>query len=158
MSNRQFIHQSNISANFPCLEPRALRHEPWALSIGCRNRMQGWESVCWLVIGIPLRENRKVGSIYHIFVSCFWSKWNSYPSCWRNSAGKMKPRKFLVFDFSSFPRIHHFYLSKIQEFNISEIQKNGHLRFPKFRNSWVSEIFEKSFPIFPGMFPDCFLI
>ena len=26
------------------------------------NRMQGWESVRWLVIGITLPENRKVGS------------------------------------------------------------------------------------------------
>ena len=33
--------------------------------------MQGWESVCWLVIGITLPEHREIGSIYHIFVSCF---------------------------------------------------------------------------------------
>ena len=30
--------------------------------IGCRNRMQGWESVRWLVIGITSPKNRKVGS------------------------------------------------------------------------------------------------
>ena len=35
------------------------------------NLMQGWESVCWLVIGITLPENRKVGSFLGKNNSCF---------------------------------------------------------------------------------------
>ena len=38
---------------------------------GCRNRMQGWESVRWLVIGITLSGNRKVGSFLSKIDSCF---------------------------------------------------------------------------------------
>ena len=79
----------------------------------------------------------------------FWSKLNSYSRFCNNSGGKIDVRRFLVFDFSSFSRIHHFLLSKIQ---ISKFQKFKDwkakpLRFPKFRNSWVSELFETYFPI-----------
>ena len=48
---------------------------------------------------------RFYGKTIHVF----WSKLNSYPSSSRNSAGKINVRRFLVFDFSSFSRIHHFY-------------------------------------------------
>ena len=36
--------------------------------------MQGWESVCWLVIRITLPENREICGIYHIPFHVIWSK------------------------------------------------------------------------------------
>ena len=33
--------------------------------------MQGWESVCWLVIGTTLPENREIGPFLRKFDSCF---------------------------------------------------------------------------------------
>ena len=77
--------------------------------------MQVWEAVRWLVIEITLPENRKSGAFYHKLDSCFWSKWNSYPSFWRNSAGKINPKRFLVFDFSSFHHIIIFWNQKIKK-------------------------------------------
>jgi hypothetical protein len=72
------------------------------------NRMQGGESVRWLVIEITSPENRKMIRFCPKLIHVFWSKLNLYPSFCRNSAGNINPKRFLVFDFSSFSRIHHF--------------------------------------------------
>ena len=69
----------------------------------------GWESVRWLVIGITLPKIREIDKIsFHVF----WSKPNSYSRFWRNSAGKMNLKKFLVFDFSSFHHVIIFWNQK----------------------------------------------
>ena len=49
------------------------------------SRVQGWEAVCWGVLGSPLLGNRKLCRIYQISMSCvlFWSIWKSCPRfCW----------------------------------------------------------------------------
>ena len=77
------------------------------------NRMQGWESVCWLVIGIPLVENRKIGSVWHIHSSCFWSISNSYPS-FRRFFTEDNGFPTLLFDFSCFSEYYYLINSKIK--------------------------------------------
>ena len=72
---------------------------------------------------VPSLENRKVGSIYHIFVSCFlietkfvsklWEKFRRQYECQEIP----RLRLFMIFKNSSFLIIN------IQEFWVSEIQK-----------------------------------
>ena len=88
-------------------------------------------------LSLPLFEFLK------FWIPVFWSKWNSYPSFCNNSAGKINGRRFLVFDFSSFHNI----IKKSGILNFKN-SKSGRLRFPKFRNSWVSDFVEKYFPHF----------
>ena len=92
--------------------------------------MQRWESVCRG--GIPLLENRKVGSIYRIDVSCFWSIWNSYPSFWNLFWTKINHLPILVFYFSCFQNIN---ISKSQKSEHSKVRhvKKWYLHFPIFR-------------------------
>ena len=105
------------------------------------------------VLGISLLEN--VGFTKFQF-HVFWSIWNSYPSFWRNSYGKINVRRFLISDFLCFQ---DFIISNYQKSGILNFKnsKSGHLRFPKFRNFWSSEFFEISFPIFSRDVPWFFL-
>ena len=148
--------------------------------------MQGWESVRWLVIGITFLENKNVGSIYHISVSCFLIETKFIPKLLekfrRQNECQEIPRLRLsiIFKNSSFLIIKksgilnfknsksgHFVNLKNSSFPISKNpgilkfknSKNGQLRFPKFWNSWDSDLSPKYFPVFlPGISPDFFLI
>ena len=132
------------------------------------NRVQksdaGWESVRWLVIGITLLKNREIGKIsFHVL----WSKLNSYPSFWRNSAGKLMSgdsssstfhefQEFIIFNYQDFKssnlRIFKFRNFKSSNFEISKTENSGTQDFQKVWDFQIliypKSIFSKDVPIF----------
>ena len=110
------------------LEAWAMSFEPWTINhpltkkINRKNhgKKLRWESVRWLVIGITLSENRKMVRFCEKSIHVFWSKLKSYSRFWRNSAGKINVRRFLVFDFSWFQ---DFITSNYHDFKNSKFQK-----------------------------------
>ena len=100
-----------------------------------------------------LAQKYKNGSCLHKTDSCFWSKLNSYSRFCNNSGGKMNPRKFLVFDFSSFSRIHHFNYQKSRNSEFQKLKKWTH-KVSRISKILSFRILRNFFPFFPGMFPD----
>ena len=65
-------------------------------------RVQGWESVCWGVLGIPLLENRKVGRFsFHVF----YDRYEMHIQAFLDFIN----RKFIMFD----PHLDKTYLKNI---------------------------------------------
>ena len=129
-------------------------HEVTFSPIGCRNRMQGWESVRWLVIGITLPENAEIGSFLHKIDSCFLIEMKFTSKLFkkfrrRNESQEIpRLRLFIIFKNSS-SRI-----SKTSEILNFKNSKSGRLRFPEsgeFSNFQIlryEKYFSKMFPHF----------
>ena len=102
------------------------------IRFGCRNRMQGWESVRWLVIGITLPENTK----WFVFTKKRFMLFDRH-EIHIQTFQEIPSVKLMSGNFSSstFHLFQEFIISNYQNFKISKFQKskNGHLMFPHFR-------------------------
>ena len=124
--------------------------------------MQGWESVRWLVIGIPLPENRKVGSFLRKNISCFLieTKFISklFKKFRRQNESQEVPRLRLFMIWSYY----HILKSnkktegaqKKNEVRYTGLPKILIFRFSDFQNSYIPKIIPHVFLIFPKGFDD----
>ena len=76
--------------------------------------MPGWEPVCWLVIGIPLRENEEIGKCsFHVFnrneihIQAFEDAVESKRIIFRSSSSTFHIFKILTFQISKFQNYKH---------------------------------------------------
>ena len=86
-------------------------------------RVQGWESVCWGVLGIPLLENKKVqhASLTLIFILCFCNV-----ICYVLRCSFLWCLNYLSFAFRTFQYI--------------RVRAFWNVRFPDLQNSYFSKI------------------
>ena len=91
--------------------------------------MQAWGWVCWLGREDSLTSPPSTPPYtptnwldLEIDISCFWSIWNSYPSCWRLFYGKVNVFPILVFDSLWF-----------QDSITSNYKISKNLKFQKFK-------------------------
>ena len=110
------------------------------------NRMQGWGSVCWLVIGITLPENKEIGKFsFQVFdrneihIRAFVDFING-----KFISGHSSSSTFHDFKILSFLIIKN---AGILNFGNPE---NGQLMFPRFRNFRVLDFHKNVSPYFPG--------
>ena len=87
------------------------------------------------MIGITLPENREIGSIYHIFVSCFLSKLIHIQAFVDFINGK------LMSGDSSSSTFHDF-----QEFIVSNYQKFRNSKFQSFKVSKIQSFKDSKIP------------
>ena len=113
--------------------------------------MQGWEAVCWLVIGITSPKNRKVGSFLGNSVSCFLIEMKFISKLFKKFRRENESQEILHLRLFIISSYYHIIIIKNPGIQNFQNLKNGRLRFPKFRFFWVSDFHTHIFPCVPRM-------